>query len=407
MAKSAYIGVSSKAKKVKKMYIGVGGVAKKVKKAYIGDANGKARLCYSGGYEYNKGFVFVGSYGDQIRVGDIDECLNPNGTSYSTVSKPAGFDASGSVFFWLNEYLYHMYLSYNRSTNKATLYLSRVPDSGGTWTVLANAVNISELAGHMPYGGSSTRYRLVPCYDYTTDTVCVYTDTQYVNQTSWQRTWAFKFLGDGSYSIAYAELFQSAHCPISFIDDDGYAYGKYGSGSAFRVPANLSGSGTYIAYIEYGEFVAQPANVNSYGHKFVAAISISPARTGTKDTIKYTSQKGLSWSTNSYPFYPFWKYKEYLYYTPDRTSDIYRSALNRIVASQRDSGGSAEYVSSAGQIVAISEEAIYTRYCPYSSGSQQIAKKSTDGQTFTQIGTSYFNDIIKVILNGPNGSCYW
>lgn len=47
MAKGGYIGVSSKAKKIKKIYIGVGGVAKKVKKAYIG-VGGKAKLFYSG-----------------------------------------------------------------------------------------------------------------------------------------------------------------------------------------------------------------------------------------------------------------------------------------------------------------------------------------------------------------------
>lgn len=49
MAKGGYIGVSSKAKKIKKIYIGVGDKAKKVKKAYIGDANGKAKLFYAAG----------------------------------------------------------------------------------------------------------------------------------------------------------------------------------------------------------------------------------------------------------------------------------------------------------------------------------------------------------------------
>lgn len=48
MAKNWYVGASSVAHKVKKAYVGVGGVAHKVKKAYIGDANGKARLCWSG-----------------------------------------------------------------------------------------------------------------------------------------------------------------------------------------------------------------------------------------------------------------------------------------------------------------------------------------------------------------------
>lgn len=48
MGKAMYLGVSSKARKSKKAYIGVSGKARKIKKMYIGDANGKARLFWSG-----------------------------------------------------------------------------------------------------------------------------------------------------------------------------------------------------------------------------------------------------------------------------------------------------------------------------------------------------------------------
>lgn len=48
MGRGMYLGVDSKARKVKKMYIGVDGKARKVKKIFVGDANGKARLCWSG-----------------------------------------------------------------------------------------------------------------------------------------------------------------------------------------------------------------------------------------------------------------------------------------------------------------------------------------------------------------------
>lgn len=51
MAKGAYFGVGSTAKKIKKMYIGIGGIARKVKRAYIGIA-GKARLWFSGNPVY-------------------------------------------------------------------------------------------------------------------------------------------------------------------------------------------------------------------------------------------------------------------------------------------------------------------------------------------------------------------
>lgn len=46
MAKVSYVGVSSKARKVKKLYVGIGGKARKVKKAYIG-VGGKARIFFS------------------------------------------------------------------------------------------------------------------------------------------------------------------------------------------------------------------------------------------------------------------------------------------------------------------------------------------------------------------------
>ena len=40
MAKAVYVGVDSKARKMKKAYIGIGGTARKVKKMYIGDSSG-------------------------------------------------------------------------------------------------------------------------------------------------------------------------------------------------------------------------------------------------------------------------------------------------------------------------------------------------------------------------------
>ena len=36
MAKAVYVGVGSKARKMKKAYIGIGGTARKIKKMYIG-----------------------------------------------------------------------------------------------------------------------------------------------------------------------------------------------------------------------------------------------------------------------------------------------------------------------------------------------------------------------------------
>ena len=53
MAKKAYVGVNSVARKISKMYVGVSGVARKVKKAYVG-VGGVARLFFSKGMNFNK-----------------------------------------------------------------------------------------------------------------------------------------------------------------------------------------------------------------------------------------------------------------------------------------------------------------------------------------------------------------
>ena len=45
MAKNIYVGISSKARKMKAAYIGISGKARKIKKIYIG-VGGKARLAY-------------------------------------------------------------------------------------------------------------------------------------------------------------------------------------------------------------------------------------------------------------------------------------------------------------------------------------------------------------------------
>lgn len=52
MAKDTYIGVGSKAKKIKKCYVGIDGKAHRIKKVYIG-VDGKARLCWTIGESAN------------------------------------------------------------------------------------------------------------------------------------------------------------------------------------------------------------------------------------------------------------------------------------------------------------------------------------------------------------------
>lgn len=74
MAKSAYLGVSGKARKVMKMYIGIDGKARKVKKVYIGGSDNKARLCWSSGVTWKKYKcnVYTNTYGEYIQsTGDV------------------------------------------------------------------------------------------------------------------------------------------------------------------------------------------------------------------------------------------------------------------------------------------------------------------------------------------------
>ena len=54
MAKTPYIGINEKARRVRKLYIGIDGVARKVKRAYVG-INGVARLFYTSEFFLPKG----------------------------------------------------------------------------------------------------------------------------------------------------------------------------------------------------------------------------------------------------------------------------------------------------------------------------------------------------------------
>lgn len=76
MAKGEYIGVSGKAKKVKKMYVGIGGKAKKVKKAYIG-VGGKAKLFYS---------AFSGKFGAMVPYSKVRNTYDGSNTTQEVLA---------------------------------------------------------------------------------------------------------------------------------------------------------------------------------------------------------------------------------------------------------------------------------------------------------------------------------
>lgn len=92
MGKALYVGVSSKAHKGKKAYIGVDGKARKIKKMYIGDANGKARLFWSGG-------GLIAFCYDKKQIVSFDESVS--GLSYS---EKLTWKASSKMAFAFDRY---------------------------------------------------------------------------------------------------------------------------------------------------------------------------------------------------------------------------------------------------------------------------------------------------------------
>lgn len=115
MAKRMYIGVDSKARKVKKMYVGVNGVARKVKKGYIG-VNGVARLFFSADPVYSAITNHPGGYPNAIAAMD------------------------GALYTF----------GYNFTENTTASYKYTI--STGTWTQIANNPCVSGSYGALAAG---------------------------------------------------------------------------------------------------------------------------------------------------------------------------------------------------------------------------------------------------------------
>lgn len=105
MAKTAYIGIDDKSRKVKKMYIGVEGVARKVKKGYIG-VNGVARLFYSAFPDeapaewdfmvaYSSDTTFTAEDDMWVRVHVFGKCGNGGGSSNNSTQRAGAGGNSG------------------------------------------------------------------------------------------------------------------------------------------------------------------------------------------------------------------------------------------------------------------------------------------------------------------------
>ena len=195
MAKAVYVGVASKARKMKKAYIGIDGTARKVKKMYIGDSSGKARLCYSAELDRHGMAAALSVARYDVRTATVGNYalfaggLKPGLFSVKTVdaynasltkSTPAemtwerGYHASAAIggyaLFAGGEQRTTSGSQFMRSTDvyNASLTLSRAPylsDSGGVLNMGAAVVgNYALFAGGMADGRGNASVK-VNVYD--------------------------------------------------------------------------------------------------------------------------------------------------------------------------------------------------------------------------------------------------
>ena len=151
MSKGAYVGVSGKARKVKKIYVGVNGVARKVKKGYIG-VNGIAHKFFGGelGYYNTINLInyapypsaattgnyaifyigYTGSYSGKVDACDksltvsniqsmLNERIDTAATTVGDYAVFAGGSANGSTYFRLAG-VYNSSLVYQEISNVLT-----------------------------------------------------------------------------------------------------------------------------------------------------------------------------------------------------------------------------------------------------------------------------------------------
>lgn len=105
MAKEMYVGVDSKARKVKKLYVGVDGKARKVKKGYIG-VNGVARLFYSAETLVPFTTCPFPSFNSDTASNDYGTWLASSTGNYSsTYQAHDAFDTNTSSTYWRSKEL--------------------------------------------------------------------------------------------------------------------------------------------------------------------------------------------------------------------------------------------------------------------------------------------------------------
>lgn len=174
MAKGAYIGVDSVARKIKKAYIGIDGVARKVKKIYVG-IDGVARLAWSSGYGK---FAIACSYGKFLTTEDL-----LNSTIYAAFVQNPVYSVN-----IVNDYLFVSNASYPLlAFDIATMTQQEVPSSG------------LYLSGYVTH-----RIRFLNGYWLAATEVSGYGRLHYSNQTSGIPT--FSTISTGSTFKAFTDV---------------------------------------------------------------------------------------------------------------------------------------------------------------------------------------------------------
>ena len=149
MAKAVYVGVGSKARKMKKAYIGIGGKARKVKKMYIG-VGGKARLCYSAELERYGMAAALSAARDSMRAATVGKCaLFAGGYSRSVF----GYSVSSSVD------------AYNTSLTKSTPTELSCKRCGHA---------AASVGGYALFAGGASSYNILFGYDDIVSSVDAY-----------------------------------------------------------------------------------------------------------------------------------------------------------------------------------------------------------------------------------------
>lgn len=152
MATALFLGVESKAKKVKNIYIGVDGKAKKVKKAWIGDANGKAKLFYSSEltqptYTGTWEVTTIGNYKYMYLKDSGTLTINDAG-SYDLFCVGGG--ASGA------RYAGYVGAHCGGSSGKTATALQKQLSAGTALTVTIGAGGVAHTSGYQTNAGGAT-----------------------------------------------------------------------------------------------------------------------------------------------------------------------------------------------------------------------------------------------------------